>query len=68
MTRRFLPLLASLPLMLLCICQTSFAQKIPVVNLENQVVQKFMSHGPYSGFGTQASYFDNKEEFPERFA
>ena len=68
MTRRFLPLLASLPLMLLCICQTSFAQKIPVVNLENQVVQKFMSHGPYSGFGTQTSYFDNKEEFPERFA
>ena len=54
--------------LLLSMVSTSWAQDIQVVNLENQVVRQYMQHGPYSGFGAEVSYFDNKEEFPSRFA
>ena len=67
-SRRLIKRLLILPVLLLCMADISSAQKIQVVNLENQVVRKFMSHGPYSGFGTENSYFENNEEFPSRFA
>lgn len=54
--------------LLLSVLNISWAQDLQVVDLENQVVRQYMRHGPYSGFGTEASYFDNKEEFPSRFA
>lgn len=66
--RRSFRRLLLLPALLLCLGSTAPAREIPVVNLENEVVRAFMAHGPYSGFGTQATYFDNREEFPSRFA
>ena len=68
MTKRLFQQILLLPALLLCLGSISSAQGIPSVNLENEVVQRFMAHGPYSGFGTQASYFDDREEFPSRFA
>ena len=68
MTKRFYIRFAILSVVLLSIAGMSQARNIRVVNLENEVVRKFMSHGPYSGFGTEASYFDNSEEFPSRYA
>lgn len=68
MLKRSFPLAAALALLLSGVCQQSYSKGIPVVNLENQVVRKFMSMGPYSGFGTQSSHFDNRQAFPERFA
>ena len=68
MSKRFLSRILLLPALLLCLGSISSAQGIPSVNLENEVVQRFMAHGPYDGFGTQASYFDDREEFPSRFA
>jgi protein-tyrosine phosphatase len=67
-SRRLVKRLFILPVLLWSMADISSAQKIQVVNLENQVVRKFMSHGPYSGFGTENSYFENNEEFPSRFA
>lgn len=67
-SKRIFHLLVLLPALLLCLGNAVPAREIPVVNLENEVVRTFMAHGPYSGFGTQASYFDNREEFPSRFA
>ena len=68
MNKRFYIRFAILSVVLLSIAGMSYARNIRVVNLENEVVRKFMSHGPYSGFGTEASYFDNSDEFPSRYA
>ena len=68
MSKRIFQRLILLPALLLCLGNAAPAREIPVVNLENEVVRTFMAHGPYSGFGTETSYFDNQEEFPSRFA
>ena len=62
--RFFLPVLTAL----LVSSLTLTAQDIPVVNIENPVVQLFMSKGPYEAFGSQESYFANTVDFPVRYA
>ena len=62
--RFFLPVLITILLPSL----TLSAQDIPVVNIENQVVQLFMSKGPYQAFGSQESYFADPIDFPIRYA
>lgn len=44
------------------------AQNIPVYNLENDVVQLFMSKGPYDSFGSSESWFADNAAFPVKFA
>lgn len=62
--RFFLPVLTAI----LVSSLTLTAQDIPVVNIENPVVQLFMSKGPYEAFGSQESYFANTVDFPVRYA
>ena len=44
------------------------AAQVPVYNLENEVVQRFMDKGPYAAFGSEESYFADNAAFPQKYA